>query len=270
MINFSHLLWKSQPAEDQTLPAPLNEELLHTDGQSDPLVVPVEKVDIDPGARIALLTDPEGPGADRFRLLRMRFREVKAKTKLRSLVITSPLPEDGKSTIAINLATALAEGGKRSVLLVEADLHHPTVSQSVRTQGHPGLAECLEAGVDPLSVIRRLQPPSWYLLPAGELQGNPTELLQSDSLADMMRRLSPMFDWILIDTPPVAPLSDALSVSRHTDASLLVVRADQTPRSAVGEALDLLGRAHVLGIIFNGAERLNRLYSKYYGYYGKK
>jgi protein-tyrosine kinase len=190
--------------------------------------------------------------------------------KLRSLLITSALPQDGKSTVALNLATVLAQGGKHTVLLIEADLYHPSLAQRLGLRARPGLAECLESGLDPISAIRRLEPLHCYLLQAGEYHGNPTELLQSDLLPGVLQRLSPYFDWILIDTPPVAPLTDALLISQHVDGCLLVVRADRTPREAVEEAIKLLGTKRVLGILFNGAEGLNRLYSKYYGYYGKK
>jgi Mrp family chromosome partitioning ATPase len=86
----------------------------------------------------------------------------------------------------------------------------------------------------------------------------------------LLQRLSPHFDWILIDTPPVAPLTDAVTLAQHVDGCLLVVRADYTPREAVEEAMKLLGPRRVLGMLFNGAEGLNQLYSQYYGYYGKK
>lgn len=94
--------------------------------------------------------------------------------------------------------------------------------------------------------------------------------MQSDSLSTAMQGLSPHFDWILIDTPPVAPLTDALSLSKHVDASLLVVRASQTSQEAVREALTRLGPKNVQGIIFNGAEELERIYSDYYGSSVKK
>jgi capsular exopolysaccharide synthesis family protein len=200
----------------------------------------------------------------------MRLRELKAAVNLRKLLITSPLPQDGKSTVALNLATALAEGGKRSVLVIEADLYHPTLAQRLELPIRPGLGECLEKGLDPLSAIRHLEPLGWYLLAAGESSANPTELLQSEALAQVLQRLSSHFDWILFDTPPVAPLTDAVSLSRHVDASLLIVRAGCTPQESVKEALAALGQKHVLGIIFNAAEGLNRLYSEYYGYYEKK
>lgn len=232
--------------------------------------VEVDEVHINPEARLVFHTDPSCPAADRFRFMRMRLRALKALGKLKSLLITSALPQDGKSTIALNLATVMAEGGKHSVLLIEADLYHPSVSQRLGLPARSGLAECLESGVDPVSLLRRLEPLHWYLLPAGTPKGNPTELLHSDALPRVLQRLAPYFDWILIDSPPVAPLTDALLISQHVDASLVVVRADYTPREAVEEALKLLGPKKVLGILFNGVEGLSQMYSKYYGYYGKK
>ena len=270
MINFSEILWKPQRSAKAAAPALVSPASKNLDQAPELGEIPAEEVQIRPEIRIALLTNPRGSGADRFRSLRMRLRELKDAVNLQKLLITSPLPQDGKSTIALNLATALAEGGKRSVLLIDADLYHPTLAQRLDLEIRPGLAECLEKGSDPLSAVRRLQPLGWYLLPAGEPRGNPTELLQPESFSKLMQRLSPYFDWILIDSPPVAPLTDAVLLSKHVDASLVVVRADRTPQEAVKEALTLLGPKQVLGIIFNAAEGLNRLYSEYYGYYGKK
>lgn len=230
----------------------------------------VEKVTLEPDSRAALLMDPQSAGADRFRYLRMRLQDLRQIAKLQSLVITSPIPEDGKSTLAMCLATALAEGGKRSTLLIEADLHHPTLGSSLGLRPARGLAECLESEFDALSEIRKIEPLGWYLLHAGKAKGNPTELLQSDALSALMQRVSPHFDWIVIDSPPALPLTDAFSLSRQVDATLLVARADRTPREAIEETLKLIGRKHVVGIILNGAEGLTGLYSKYYGSYPKK
>ncbi len=180
------------------------------------------------------------------------------------------MPEDGKSTIAMSLATNLSEQGQRTVLLIEADLHKPALARSLGLRPRPGLAECLEDGLDPLSQLRKVEPLGWYSLQAGSPRGNPTELIQSDALKALMERLTPYFEWILIDTPPVLPLTDALSFSRQVDATLLVVRADRTPREAIEQALTVIGRKHVLGIVLNGAEGLGRLYSQYYRHYGKK
>lgn len=232
--------------------------------------IPVETVEIKPEHRLIMLSEPRSPGADRFRYLRMRLRELRAKGQLKSLVITSPTPRDGKSTVAMNLATVLAESGRRQVLLVEADLHRPSLARSLKLPVLPGLAECLESELNPMEAIRKIEPLHWYLLQAGKPEGNATELLQTASLPALMDTLTAHFDWVIVDTPPVAPLTDALCVSRLVDAVLVVLRAGKTPQEAVHETLALLGPGKVAGLIFNGAEGLNKLYEKYAGYYGRK
>jgi capsular exopolysaccharide synthesis family protein len=270
MISLSEYLEKPHNVADHS-PSKSDREKL--DGVETLLELPntpVVQVSIETANRIVLLTEPRSPGADRFRYLRMRLRELRAHIKLKTLVITSALPQDGKSSVALNLAMALSERGRRRVLLIEADLHCPSLSGTLGIARTSGLAECLEGNLDPLSAIRRLEPLQWYLLPAGQPVGNPTELLQSNDFGNVVEKVSPYFDWILIDTPPVAPLSDALLAAKSADACLLVVRANQTPKAAVDDALALLGPKHVAGIVFNAAEGLNHLYSKYSGYYGRK
>ena len=230
--------------------------------------IAVEEVEVRPGSRIIMHTDPRSAGADRFRFLRMCLRELWNAGKLKSLQITSPLPQDGKSTIALNLATALAEGGRRTVLLIEADLHRPTLTEQLGLEKREGLADCLEGSMSPLSVLRRLEPLNWYLLPSGEPRSNPTELLQTDAFAGILQTLSPHFDWILIDSPPVMPLTDALSLARQANATLLVAREGRTPREAIEKAIAVIGRQRVLGIVLNAVDGLDRMYSGYYGYSG--
>jgi capsular exopolysaccharide synthesis family protein len=198
----------------------------------------------------------------------MRLHELKSNAKRQTVVITSAKPKDGKSTVAMNLATVLAEKGQHSVLLLEADLHCPIIAATLGVPAAPGLADCLQGSVNPLSAVRRLEPLGWYLLQAGERPSNPTELLQTAPVGAVLEKLSTHFEWILIDTPPLAPLSDAVSLSRHADVSLLVVRADHTPLESVDEALALLRPGRVAGIVLNAAEDLNQLYSRYERYYG--
>lgn len=269
MINFSELLWKPSRTRDKgrrVAPEADAEEFQISSALQHILV---EKVALEPNSRAALLMDPHSAGADRFRYLRMRLQDLRQIAKLQSLVITSPLPEDGKSTMAMCLATALAEGGRHSTLLIEADLHRPTLANSLGIRPERGLAECLVSRLDPLSEVRKIEPLGWHFLYAGKVKGNPTELLQSDALPVVIQRVSPHFEWILIDSPPVLPLTDAFSLSRQADATLLVARAERTPRGAIEETLKLIGRKHVVGIILNCAEGLNGLYSKYYGSYLK-
>jgi capsular exopolysaccharide synthesis family protein len=227
-------------------------------------------VQLPPSTRISVHSDPRGPCADRFRLLSLRLQERGAAAKLKIILITSPRPHDGKSTVALNLAGALAERNRRRVLLIGADLHRPVLTEQLGISPHRGLAECLEEGVHPLSVIRRLDPLGWYLLPAGKAYRNPTELLQTEAVAKVIKDLSHRFDWVLIDAPPVSPLTDALSLRPLSDASLLVVRAGQTPTQAVEQAISLLGKKHVLGIVLNGMDGLDRTYAQYYGSYAPR
>jgi capsular exopolysaccharide synthesis family protein len=184
--------------------------------------------------------------------------------KLKKLLITGPLHQDGKSTVVLNLATAVAERGKRSVLVVEADLHHACLADSLGLRPWTGLAECLvDHAPQPFSAIRRIEPLGWYLLPAGESHRNPTELLQTPALGNILRTLAPYFDWILIDSPPVIPLTDSLSLQHHTDGTLLVIRAGKTPREAAESAISLLGKTDILGIVLNGVEARGPTYYQY-------
>ena len=171
-------------------------------------VITADIAQIERSTRIVVHDDPRSPCADRFRLLRLRLNERWNAETMKTLLITSPQPGDGKSTVALNLATALAERGKRMVLLIGADLHRPTLTERLGLSERSGLAECLEEGLKPLSAVRRVEPLGWYLLPAGKARGNPTELLQSRAIAEIKQELSRHFDWILIDSPPAIPLAD--------------------------------------------------------------
>jgi succinoglycan biosynthesis transport protein ExoP len=270
MINFAELLWKpGQTGEKSRKTTAAVIDPLEVRGAPALELAPIDVVQLPAGGRLAQLTDSHSASADRFRFLRMRLRELRDLAKLRSMAVTSPLPGDGKSTVTTSLATALAEGGKHPTLLIDGDLHHSSVAKSLGIPLRSGLAECLQDNVDPMSEIRRLEPFGFHLLQAGEARGNPTELLQSAALSAVMQRLAPHFDWIVADTPPILPLTDALSLSRQVDATLIVARADRTSRDAIEETIKLIGQKYVLGIVLNGAEGLDRQYSRYYGHYKK-
>jgi capsular exopolysaccharide synthesis family protein len=193
----------------------------------------------------------------------MRLREHWSAGKLKKLLVTSPLVHDGKSTVILNLATALSERGKRAVLVIEGDLHRASLAEDLGLNPWAGLADCLHDSTSPLSAIRRVEPLGWHLLPAGEPRRNPTELLQTPAFGHVIQDLSSHFDWILIDSPPVIALTDALSLQQHADGSLLVVRADRTPREAVEETVALLGKQRIFGVVLNGVPQRNHLYYRY-------
>lgn len=229
-----------------------------------------ETAQIGPDAEVVVHNAPGGIFADRLRFLRAHLRSLWSEEKLKSLLIASPAPHDGKSTVALNLAIMLAEKGKRRVLLIEADLHHPTLTRRLNLDRPAvvGLADCLEKQADPFAAIRKIEPIQIYLLSAGKTAQHPTELLQSDALPGLMQSLRESFDWVIVDSPPVQPLSDALLLRQRTDASLLVVRSGCTRSAEVDEAVALLGKKHILGMVLNGVEGMERTYSNYYGSYG--
>jgi capsular exopolysaccharide synthesis family protein len=239
---------------------------LPAEAPAAPAAFPAEEAHLRAEIRLAYYSDPRSPAADRYRLLRMRLKELWRSGRLKKLLITSPLAHDGKSTVTLNLATALAERGKHSVLVVEADLHHSTLAENLKLRHWAGLTECLVDGISPLSAIRKIDPFGWCFLPAGEPRKNPTELLQTPVFGQVLQKLAPYFDWILIDSPPVIPLTDSLSLQQHADGCLLVARAGQTPREALEQTVELLGKQKVLGVVLNGVEPRNHLYYQYHEY----
>jgi len=218
-------------------------------------------------SRVVVHTEPTGAGADRFRLAQIRLKSLQASRSLKSLLVTSPLPGDGKTTVALNLATVLSENGKVPVLLLEMDVYRPTVLKRLDLKPWAGLTECFRSGEDPMLAVRRINPLGFYLLPAGEQLYGDAVILQSTFASQLIKGLSAStFGWVIIDSPPTTPIADVLALSAHADGVLLVARAGQTPRESIEESIRNLGREHMVGIILNGAEGLNRIYSKYYGY----
>jgi capsular exopolysaccharide synthesis family protein len=231
------------------------------------LLVPTEVSPVPPESRVVVHTDPRSGGADRFRLVQIRLKSLQASKNLKSLLITSPLPEDGKSTAALNLATALCEKGKRPVLLLEADVYRPTLINKLGLKPWAGLTECFKSKSDPMLAIRRIEPLGFYLLPAGKPDEEGHSLLQSDFISELIKRLSASaFAWILIDSPPTIPIAENLVLRAQADATLLVARARKTPREAIEESTQRLGRDHIMGIVLNDMDGRDCVYSKYYGY----
>jgi protein-tyrosine kinase len=231
------------------------------------LPVHTEISPVGPEGRVVVYHEPRSAGADRFRLLQMRLRNLRASRQLKVLLITSPLPGDGKTTVALNLATALTERGKRPVLLLESDVYRPSLTKKLGLNPWQGLTDCFESGLDPMQAIRRIDPLGIYLLPAGTPVDDGSGILQSDYISQLIKGLAATsFDWILIDSPPTTPIAEILALRAQSDATLLVARAGKTPREEIEESVRNLGRDHIAGIVLNDVEGLDRVYSHYYGY----
>jgi len=255
-------------AENDDLPPPPTDEFFEEMGKAGVfLPAATEVARLSEESRIVVHTHPRSAGADRYRLVLLRLKALQAAKNLKSILITSPQPQDGKSTAALNIATGLAEKGKRSVLLVEADVHRPVLAQRLGLKSWPGLTECFRTKSDPLLAVRRIDPLGFYYLPAGRPLDDDSNLFQPEFISQLMKGVAASFwNWIVIDAPPSTPIADILVLRAHADATLLVARAGQTPREAIEETARNVGRENILGIVLNGVEGLDRVYSSYYSY----
>ncbi len=247
---------------------PMSEDEFLSTVENPDLFLPVPTVvsPVTPESRLVVYSDPRSIASDRFRLARIRLKSLQASKGIKTVLVTSPLPGDGKSTVALNLATALAENGKHPVLLLEADVYRPSLVKKLEIKGWSGLTDCCQNDSDPMLAIRRIEPLGFYLLPVGQ-PAEDDAFMVTRYAAQLIKKLADVsFSWIVIDAPPSAPIADIVALKAQADATLLVVRAGQTPREAIEETTRNLGRDHIAGIILNGVTGMDHLYSKYYGY----
>lgn len=215
--------------------------------------------------------------AEAYRLLRtnllfaLPFSSLSNGETCRIVGITSSLSGEGKSTTALNLGYVLAESGKK-VLIVEADMRLPTISAQLKIRRRVGLSNLLAGLCEAFDVVQPsgIQEKLW-VMSAGAVPPNPSELLGAEQMKAALKRLAAGFDFILLDLPPVNEVSDALVASRLTHGMIMVVRQGYATRSSVAEAIRQLEHidAKILGFVMTYTETLNKKYkSTYRGKYG--
>jgi capsular exopolysaccharide synthesis family protein len=213
-----------------------------------------------PGARgqverhIGLLS---GPAAESYRRLATNIEFLDPDTKICSIVVTSSMPEEGKTTTAINLALAAGELAPR-VLLVDADLRRPSVAKYCGVEGTVGLTSVLSGQVSLDDAVHQ-----WShinVLAAGALPPNPSQIVNSNAMADLLVKLSRSFDLVIVDSPPLLPVTDALALSRITDGALIVVRYKGTRRQQLAASLRALEavKARAIGVVLNKVTQKNK------------
>ncbi len=207
--------------------------------------------------------------AEQFRKLRTSLPYIGLHGERKKLLVTSTVPGDGKSFIVANLGLSLALTGKKVVVL-EFDLSDPTLSEKLEMSAEKGLSDYLNNEAEPEEIIRRTTVNNnLFIIPAGKLPENPSELILSPRAAELMKYLSPLFDYIIIDTAPVGLLSDAYVLSAYCDATLYVIRHRHTPKLSI-QRLDENNKINELkniAIVFNGIRSRGFLKNEYgYGY----
>src|SRR5437879_11200905 len=220
--------------------------------------IPSVPLTIQTAARLVCLTEKDSLAAEKFRFLAVRLRQLQQNRAVKKLLVTSTIPEEGKSMISANLALSLARKKRQRVLLIEGDLRRPTLYKSFGLTRLPGASEWLKSGSSEVRNIYHIEEAGLWFLPAGSLPENPMELMQSGRLAELMEQLTVWFDWIVIDSPPVLPLADTSVWSRLADGILLVAREGTTKKRELQRGLEMLDPSKVLGLVLNSSESIDQ------------
>ncbi|HZL01912.1 MAG TPA: polysaccharide biosynthesis tyrosine autokinase [Cellulomonas sp.] len=212
-------------------------------------------------------TDPHSHRSEAFRRLRTNLQFLDIADRPQSIVVTSSVPGEGKSTTTINVAISLADAGSR-VCLIDADLRRPSISKYMGLEGGVGLTTVLIGRATVEDVIQPWGNGYLHVLPAGQIPPNPSELLGSQAMAALLEKLTTRYDIVLLDTAPLLPVTDAAILSKLTGGALVVVSADVLRRNQLTEsigALETVG-ARILGIVINKQVRTKSSSYAYYDY----
>ena len=218
-------------------------------------------------------TDAKSPVSEAYRTIRtnIKFSNI-AGQELKTIMLTSATPNEGKSTTISNLAVVMAQAG-HSVVLCDCDFRNPTQHKMFGLH-NKGLSNCVATGSNVMDIIQQTSIPNLYVLTSGPVAPNPSELLASQNMVDILEELKQHFDYVLVDTPPIMPVTDAAVVSAKVDGTILVIASGAVSPSVAVEAKTRLEQAgaHLLGVVLNKVDvGANSHYGYgYYYYYGHK
>ncbi|MFZ3340869.1 MAG: CpsD/CapB family tyrosine-protein kinase [Terriglobales bacterium] len=223
------------------------------------------RVLVPPQSRLVCVTDKESLAAEKFRFLAVRLRQMQQTRTLKRVLVTSSVPQEGKSTVAANLACTLARRARQRTLLLDGDLRRPSLSNIFGLGKIPGICEWLQGDSGPAESIYYLEEAGLWILPAGSTPRNALELMQSGRLSAMMDQLTAWFDWIVIDTPPVLPLADTSVWMRLADGVILVTRQGTSEKRQLQRGLEAIERTKLIGALLNCSS--NASHNDYYYHY---
>jgi capsular exopolysaccharide synthesis family protein len=238
-------------------------------------VGPSAKVTVTPQSRLVALSDPRGLAAEKFRALVTRLEHLRKERHLQSVQIASAVSHEGKTLVSGNLAVTLAKHTGSRVLAVEGDLHLPELASLFGLRQLPGIGDWWSARLDKEMIsqfVHRLNEIPLWILSAGAVTEQPSQILQSARFAEMFVRLVSWFDWVVVDSTPILPLVDANLWSRIVDGTLMVVREGVTPVRALRKCFDSLDDPRLIGVVLNEASEFDRTSyaDQYYGLYHRK
>jgi capsular exopolysaccharide synthesis family protein len=221
-----------------------------------------------PASRLVAWNDPNSLGAEKFRALSVRLDDMRRQHELKSLQVTSSVINEGKSFVAANLAVTLAKYSGSKTLLIEGDLHRPTLASMFGLKNLQGLSDWWTSRSQELArYMLRFTGTGLWFLPAGKACDRPSEILRSAQLAEAFAQLKGQFDWIVVDSTPMLPVIDANLWSRLVDGTLLVVREGVAPLKALKKGLQSLDHPKLIGVVVNEASDFDQIDydGQYYG-----
>jgi len=205
-------------------------------------------------------------GAEKFRTLRSRLYQIASAQPLKRILITSSTPAEGKTFVAANLAQSFIRQENRRVLLMDSDLRASRLHLHVGAPETPGLSDYLRGDADEYQVIQVEKGGNLCFIPGGSEVSNPSELLHSDRMKQLLERMSLIFDWIILDSPPSLAVHDASILADMCDGVLFVVRAGSTDFGLAAKASSEFHEKHLLGVVLNRVDKNDSYGGYYYGY----
>jgi protein-tyrosine kinase len=223
---------------------------------------------LDPSMNVFGNAGLDPHATEQFRTLRSRLYQLRNHQQIRRILVTSAVPAEGKTFVTSNLAQAFVRQPDRRVLLVDADLRCARLHVPLGAPMAPGLSEYLRGDAEDVKVIQHGQESNLCMIAGGSEVKDPSELLSNGRLKQLLDRVTPLFDWVILDSPPCLPVADATVLADLCDAVLLVVRAGSTPSEVAQRAFQELQNKNVAGVVLNLVEKSQGYGSYYYQDYG--
>jgi capsular exopolysaccharide synthesis family protein len=223
---------------------------------------------LDPNVNVFFNSSLSEHGAEQFRTLRSRLYQLRGTQPVRTVLVTSSVPGEGKTFVTNNLAQAIVRQPDRRVLMIDADLRCSRLHIPLGAPSTAGLTDYLRAEADEMAVIQHGHEGNLCFIPGGNEVTNPSELLSNGRLKTLLERVTPVFDWVILDSPPCLPVADASVLADLTDGVLMIVRAASTPAETAQRACQELRGRNLLGVVLNAVEEAQAYGSYYYAGYG--
>lgn len=282
MGKFSEALKKSESVRNEPSPKPalkkvdkttaetvdtLRLDITAPQGPAEVSRLPEGRVD----PRLVSFMNPESPAGECFKMLRAKILTTDLKSRPRTIMVTSPQPLDGKTTLAVNLAINIAQGINEYVMLVDCDLRRSSVDRYLGLNAHKGIREYLEDGTSVAPYLARTFMEKLTVLPAGKPVPNPSELLSSEKMQLLVEELRGRYKdrYIIFDATPAQFAAETTFLASMVDGVLLVVRSGKTAENVLLEAVENIGRDRIFGLVFNASNESHKSYHYYYRYYQK-